>query len=90
MEVLVLPFGDGTGPEGKGPTGWRRGPCQGKGSSNLTSGSRTFGLGRGFGRGAGRGFGFGRRVVSEPVSDNLSKEDRIKQLKAELKALENE
>ncbi len=42
-----MPFGDGTGPFGKGPMTGRRGGGMGRGR----------GLGRGFGRGLGRGLG---------------------------------
>jgi hypothetical protein len=53
-----MPFGDATGPNGIGPTGWRRGPCKGLGARAMDCDSFR-GYGRGFGRGYGRGFGYG-------------------------------
>ncbi|QRN84492.1 DUF5320 domain-containing protein (plasmid) [Chloroflexota bacterium] len=50
-----MPYQDGTGPEGSGPTGRGLGPC---GNGTAQRGSRTFGFGRGR-RGRGRGFGIG-------------------------------
>lgn len=73
-----MPKFDGTGPEGKGPTGFGRGSC-GRGFQ------------KGFGKGCGRGFGFrfaGRTPFSAPVE--LSKEEKIKILKAEKEDIEKE
>ena len=71
-----MPGFDGTGPMGTGSIGRGRGPC-GKGFC------------RAFGKGFGRGFGFaGRPVFSTPVE--LSKEEKIKVLKAEKEDIEKE
>lgn len=72
-----MPYQDGTGPEGVGPTGRGLGPC---GSGTAQRGGRFFGFGRGR-RGRGRGFGgaFGVRGV-------VSSEDS---LQAEKSWLEN-
>jgi len=64
-----MPYQDGTGPEGSGPTGWGLGPC---GGGAAPRSGRFFGRGR---RGRGRGFGgaFGsRRLVS--TADSLQTE----------------
>ena len=66
-----MPYQDGTGPEGSGPTGRGLGPC---GGGPVQRGSRFFGFGRGR-RGRGRGFGgvgLGRRLVNE--ADSLQAE----------------
>ncbi len=84
MEVVNMPGGDGTGPQGLGPgTGWGLGPCG--------AGMRR-GLGRGF---RGGGFGFRRMAVApaapvyrEPVE--LSKEEKIKILEADRADIEAE
>ena len=55
-----MPFGDRTGPEGRGPmTGRGAGYCS---DANAPGNVAAYGTGRGFGRGFGRGarFGFGR------------------------------
>jgi len=74
-----MPRFDGTGPRGLGPfTGRGLGPC---------------GQGRGFGRqGFGRGFGW-RSPIYQPDFEQpveLSKEQQIKILEAELKEIEAE
>lgn len=71
-----MPYGDGTGPMGRGPmTGRGFGPC-----------ARGRGFEKGFGR--GRGFGFRQMAFSEPVV--LTGEEEKKILEAELKDLETE
>jgi hypothetical protein len=98
-----MPFGDATGPNGIGPTGWRRGPCKGLSARAMDCDSfrgygRDFGrgYGRGFGYGVGRGFrGTGKCFKTEfydnefPVR-NQSKEERIKLLKKEKELIEEE
>lgn len=88
-----MPGYDGTGPQGFGPmTGRGMGAC-GRGYG------RRYGYGSGAGRGFGRGFGFfrglGRRFgffqdspYNEPVQ--LSKAEKKRILKEELKGLEDE
>jgi len=55
-----MPYGDGTGPQGRGPrTGRGLGNCPP--NSNQNEGIDRGGFGQGFGRGFGRGRGFRRR-----------------------------
>ena len=71
---IIMPGMDGTGPYGNGP---RAGYCP-------------YGRGLGFRQGKGFGRGFGARFLRnfEPVE--LSKEERIKILKAEKESIEKE
>jgi len=85
-----MPFGDGTGPLGRGPlTGRGLGPC-GAGLGARRGLGRGF-LGRGFfGRGLG-GFGWTpwqRATTTTPAS--LTKEEQKRILEAQLKELETE
>ena len=76
-----MPNRDKTGPDGQGKlTGRGLGPCSGN----------QIPFGRGFGRGRCFGRGLGWRNVQN-VSDavNLSKEEQIKVLENEKKAIEN-
>jgi hypothetical protein len=74
-----MPAFDGTGPQGFGPqTGRGMGPC-----------GRGAGFRPRFGRGFGRAFGFFRgRNYNEPAE--LSKSEQKKQLKEDLRAIEDE
>jgi len=97
-----MPWGDRTGPWGRGPmTGRAAGYCAGfpvPGFMNPLPGrfgwDRGFGRGFGFGRGRGfgRGFGWRRFYLDEPVSEptTLTKEEQKKILEAELKEIETE
>ncbi len=74
MEVVIMPFGDGTGPFGEGPmTGWGMGRCgantndvanEGQNTGNVSWPRRLLGAAFRWGRrwfgGRGRGFGRGR------------------------------
>jgi hypothetical protein len=65
--VKKMPFGDRTGPLGRGPlTGRRAGYCAGFGVPGYANPAPGFGrgMGRGFGRGFGRGRGFKWRVTA--------------------------
>lgn len=88
--VIIMPFKDGTGPQGQGPmTGRGLGPC---------------GEGRGKGMGMGRHMGFGRgrgfrswfaslskdQVKEELASYKKTLEDELEQVKDEQKKLEEE
>lgn len=58
-----MPWGDRTGPMGRGPmTGRGAGYCAGYNMPGYTNpiGGRGYGRGRGFGRGFGRGYGRGQ------------------------------
>ena len=60
FEVINMPRGDRTGPEGLGSrTGRALGYCAGYNSPGFTRGLARGGAGFGFGRGRGRGFGRG-------------------------------
>jgi hypothetical protein len=60
-EVVRMPWGDGTGPWGRGPmTGRRMGFCAGYDTPGYASAPGR-GFGRGFRRGVGRGYGRGFR-----------------------------
>lgn len=73
-----MPRFDGTGPQGMGPvTGRGMGPCA-KGGFGIRRCPRQ---GRGYGRGLGRYFGF---------NDPQTKEERIGDIKAYKKALQEE
>lgn len=96
-----MPYGDRTGPEGRGPrTGRGLGYCAGYDSPGYTRGVGR-GMGRGFGRGRGRGFGrgFGRRAHYDdappesyyvPVYREPAPEDEKKYLEGYVKSLEEE
>ena len=76
-EVVKMPGGDGTGPNGMGSgTGWGLGPC---------------GRGLAFRRGLGgvSGFGF-RRAYAPTTPIELSKEEKIKILEADKTEIEAE
>jgi hypothetical protein len=92
-EVIKMPRGNRTGPEGLGPmTGRAKGFCSGYNSP----GYMNPGYGRGMGsrRGFGRGLGLRRRVYwDEPVAQketayNPTKKEQLDELKAEKKELE--
>ena len=73
-----MPYGNGTGPEGRGPaTGWGRGPC----GAGLRRGRG------GWGRWFGRGF-FGRRWTKGDGKATLEEEERC--LKEELERVRKE
>ncbi len=66
-----MPYQDGSGPEGSGPTGRGLGPC---GAGTALRGGRFFGFGRGRrGRGRGFGAGMGYRVVNDADSVQAEK-----------------
>ena len=72
-EVIHMPKGDGTGPQGRGPgTGRGQGGCKpGKGSrkSGINIGQRPAG-GKGRGQGRGKGAGIGRNPEGFPEKQN--------------------
>jgi len=71
-----MPFGDGTGPAGKGPrTGRGAGNCTGQGGTGRFGGR---GLGRG---GRGRGFGY------TPDQDSSWLADQVKSLQSALQSI---
>ena len=96
-----MPFGDRTGPEGRGPmTGRGVGYCS---DANTPGNVATYGTGRGFGRGFGRGArrgfgrGFGRgqgggffndpvRGVAMPI---VSREQEVDTLKTQTQSLQD-
>jgi len=86
-----MPFGDRTGPEGKGPmTGRRAGDCSGDDSGNrIVAQGWGFGRGRGAGRGFGRGgggWGRGRGFFAPPVT--ISPEQEVNELEAQAQSLQ--
>jgi len=99
---VIMPYGDKTGPEGRGPrTGRGLGYCSDRNAPGYTSTEPRMGQGRGFGRGAGfrrgagfgrgRGIGFGRRFRSDSTdssSSSFSKEDEINWLESKKQAIE--
>ncbi|NOZ70650.1 MAG: DUF5320 domain-containing protein [Chloroflexi bacterium] len=84
-----MPFGDGTGPLGRGPmTGRRAGYCAGYG----VPGYMNRGFGRGYGWGRGRWGGAGPAWDYAPgwaAPAPLSREQEVDLLKAQAKDLEN-
>jgi len=83
-----MPYGNRTGPEGKGPkTGRGLGYCGGYDSPGYTRGTpRGMGYGRGAGRGFGRGFGWNRVPANQNTQDNELKEE-VNALKKIVEAL---
>ena len=59
-----MPYQDGTGPQGAGPTGRGLGPC---GDGTAQRGNRIFGFGRGR---RGRGYRAGMHGGVQPLKDN--------------------
>ena len=83
-----MPYGDRTGPEGKGPrTGRAMGFCAGYDRPGSCTGG-----GRGMGR--GRGFGFGRGRFMQPAQPaqpvELSKAEEAKILEAQKAGIKQE
>ena len=104
-EVVFMPRGDRTGPEGIGPmTGRAMGYCAGSDSPGFVSGTpafagrgygRGFGRGRGYGRGRGSGFGAGRGAYfaaapTAPVSEEEVTKTQLTELKNLANSLEND
>lgn len=95
-----MPGMDGTGPQGRGPTGWGRGPC-GRGMGYGRGAGYGRGMGYGRGAGYGRGMGFGNRFGwggwagriwgqqypgADPAADRAALEDQIRMLESDLAA----
>ncbi len=100
-----MPFGDRTGPEGRGPmTGRGAGYCS---DANTPGNATAYGAGRGFGRGfgrggGGRGRGFGRGrggqgqsggFFNDPVQVGampvVSREQEVDTLKTQAQSLQD-
>jgi hypothetical protein len=82
-----MPFGDGTGPAGKGPrTGRGAGNCTGQGGTGHFGG-RGLGLGRG---GRGRGFNLGRGLSYSPDQERSWLEAALQSITERLDALKND
>ncbi len=81
-----MPYGDGTGPAGRGPrTGRGLGYCSGRGAPGYTY------PGPGMGRGWGRGRGFWGPAPYAPAQPpELTKDQQVKILENEKKAMESE
>lgn len=102
MEVIKMPRGDKTGPDGNGPrTGRGLGYCSGYDSPGFTKGVPRggAGYGRGFGRGYGRGYWRPSvQVQNEPIKEtdisNESKKEiiseQIQELSEEIDSLKKE
>ncbi len=86
-----MPYGDRTGPEGKGPrTGRGLGYCGGYDSPGYTRGTpRGMGYGRGAGRGFGRGFGWNRAPVNQTTTQSTN-DDSLKEEVSALKKMVEE
>ncbi len=97
-----MPSGNRKGPEGAGPmTGRQLGYCAGYDEPGFVKDVPGRGMGRGYGRGMGRGYGRGRdhvyerpviverQVVTSKDQEELI-EDRINQMKNEIKTLEKQ
>lgn len=95
---VIMPRGNKTGPEGKGPmTGRGLGSCTGENPTNSNYSTFGLGLGRRLGRGMGKSFGsrfqsgnrgFNRGFSSSDSEKNLL-EKEIKTLKEQLENYEN-
>lgn len=80
LEVEKMPYRDGTGPDGLGPTGWGLGGCR-RGYGRAS--------GRGYGRVAGRGFR--RYGAGIPIWDRApTRDEELSELREEKKELERE
>ena len=84
-----MPYGDRTGPEGKGPrTGRGMGYCGGYDSPGYTRGTpRGMGYSRGAGRGFGRGFGWNRAPVQPINTIDSGLKEEVNALKKIVEAL---
>ncbi len=96
-----MPYGDRTGPEGKGPrTGRGLGYCSDRNAPGYTADAaprgmgygrgpgRGFGRGRGAGYGRGRGRGLGRAPAFSPADEKEWLENEKKAIEKRLKELE--